>query len=224
MKIADISRWNPITSWPQVASEVDTLLIRSSTGDRADPTYVSNWQASRSAGIPKLGIYHYYVTETAPLAQLSFLLNLTAGDFGNEAFVLDCERREDEKLKPFDRITYTRNLLTFLFGWKQATSHPIRIYTSRVEWIAITTLPSLDPSIGLHVAHWNQTITQPDIPPGWPTWLRWQFTRTGRVLGITGNIDLSRDNLVVTTPTPSPISSLANGIIKLGNQIKQELA
>jgi len=40
----------------------------------------------------------------------------------------------------------------------------------------------------LWVASWD--VPAPTLPAGWTTWALWQFTSTGTVPGITGDVDL----------------------------------
>jgi len=38
-------------------------------------------------------------------------------------------------------------------------------------------------------------------PPGWSTWTAWQFTQTGHVSGVVGNVDISKIRPVILEPT-----------------------
>jgi len=59
-------------------------------------------------------------------------------------------------------------------------------------------------SIPLWVAHYT-TAAAPYMPVGWTSWLIWQYTSSGRVDGISGNVDMNRaweDLLGVIPPPP----------------------
>lgn len=157
-----------------------------------DERYRENWNEARWAGFPSYGLYHYYITESHPLRQLDHIFRTTGGDFGNVPFTLDCERRADEKTRPFNRFAYTTNVRLFLLGWAERTRHPIRIYTSRVEWAAITLEPEWLSEYEVHVAHYNPLIAQPWLPRHVSTWAVWQYSSTGRIAGVAGDVDLNR--------------------------------
>lgn len=205
----DISRHNGEPDWVRLL--VKRILIRATLGSTGvDDRYKINWRESSFYGIPERGAYHYFVTEAPPLGQVDNLIRVTDGDFGNIPVVIDCERRADEKLKPFDKVTYTHNLQIFLVALAAKTNHPIKIYTSANEWSAITTLPAWASLYGLHVAHYNLFIAEPDIPIGWSFWDWWQYSSTGRLAGLAGNVDLNRERVAV-----DPIITHAQAILEL---------
>src|SRR5690348_8719331 len=175
--------------------------MRMTLGASVDSQFIRNWRESRRVNIQWRGIYHYYATEVEPEAQAQMLLSAAAGDFGTEPITVDCERRDDERLKPFDRATYTANLRRFLDYLHARTPRGVRIYTSAVEWRAITTLPAWARDYALWVAAYpfdpNSATYRPDLPPGWDHWAMWQYISTGYVDGIAGPVDLNREKVRV---------------------------
>jgi hypothetical protein len=126
---------------------------------------------------------------------------------------VDCERREDERDKPFDKAAYTTNLKIFLDELEEALAGTYtrqRIYTSAEEWKHITPQPAWarDSKYDKWLAHYNAFINAPACPPGW-RWDRWQYTSVGRVDGIDGNVDLNRDAVELPHLDPAPIESEA---------------
>lgn len=195
----DVSKWQGAINWPRVrAAGVTCAVIRVATADRIDPMFSRNWSEAKAAGIPRLGVYQYYVTEVPPLFQALALQALTGGDFGTEPPTVDCERRADERLSPWtvaQRTAYTINLRKYLVA---LTDFRPRIYTSRPEWHAITTLPDWIENYDLWLAAYPGP---PALPNGASRYTVHQYTDKGRVDGISGDVDLNRE---VTPPTPAP--------------------
>jgi lysozyme len=188
----DVSRHQGLIDWRLLSTAVEVALIRASLGKGGvDDMFARNWENSASAGLVRRGVYHYYITEDNPQAQVANVFRVTQGDFGTEPFTLDCERRRDEVSKPFDKVRYSLNVKQFVDEWQASTSHPLRIYTSAVEWAAITTLPLWVRSFGLHVAQYNAHITEPDIPFGWADWEVWQYSASGHLPGVAASVDLN---------------------------------
>jgi GH25 family lysozyme M1 (1,4-beta-N-acetylmuramidase) len=211
--IVDVSRHQGTIDWPRLkAAGVTCAIIRVTTGTRIDSEFRRNWAEAHRAGIERIGWYAYFVTETPPLAQASAVLEITGGDCGNEPLTVDCERRADERLLPFDKAAYTANVKAFLDELAEALPHVRqRIYTSAVEWHTITTQPewARDSKYSKWLAQYNTRINAPDTPPGW-RWDRWQYTSVGRVDGIDGNVDLNRDAVELPHLDPAPVESEAN--------------
>jgi GH25 family lysozyme M1 (1,4-beta-N-acetylmuramidase) len=211
--IIDISQWQGKPDWPRLkAAGVTCAIIRCSLGLRADSEFARNWAESARVGIERRGVYHYYTTEISPLAQAAALLAVTGGDCGNEPVTVDCERRADERLLPFDKAAYTANVKLFLDELAEALPQVRqRIYTSAEEWHQITTQPewARDGKYAKWLAHYNAFINAPATPPGW-RWDRWQFTSVGRVDGISGNVDLNRDAVELPHLDPAPVETEAN--------------
>lgn len=196
MKIIDLSRHNGQPDWPRVLPQIDGAIIRCSLGSTGiDSEYARNWLGVQP--LSRRGVYHYNVTETHPLMQVENIFRTTGGDFGTLPVTLDCERREDEKLKPFDRRTYTDKLRSIVNEFKRRTNHPLRIYTSATEWEAITVAADDVAQVcGLHVADWR-SVPAPLLPDDWPAWELWQYSAWGVISGIRGDVDLSREPKIV---------------------------
>lgn len=206
MTIIDVSKWQGVINWDKVrAAGVECAIIRCAMGATGvDERYAENWGKSAKAGIPRRGTYFYVVTEAPAAEQVDNIMRVTQGDFGSEPLTLDCERRADERLLSFfHRAAYTalvREMLDRLAGVVG-----LRIYTSKNEWNQITTQPAWASDYPLWVAAYpfdpDSPTYKPPIPAQWPTWSMWQYSSTGSVPGIDGDVDLSRERLA---PIPQP--------------------
>lgn len=218
-EVLDVSKHQGVIDWGRVSQSISSAIIRSGTGTVADARYYANWVDSHNAQIPWRGIYHYYVTEIAPLSQLDAVRRITQDDFGNLPFTIDCERREDEKLQPFDKAAYTRNITKFLDEYLRRYTHPIRIYTSKNEWENMT-LPTIGDmsKFGLHVADYR-AIPAPAIPRGWTDWKLWQYTSKAKVPGIDTNVDMSRPKQTDSEYNTTAIRWHSNAILELADTL-----
>lgn len=216
MTIIDISRHQGLIDWPRVRHEggVTYAIIRATLGAAGrDDRYAANWRESGWAGIPRRGAYHYQVTEASGPSQLENILRVTGGDFGNAPFVVDVERTAAERqamaagwLFPIAR--YTEQLRVVCFGLRER-GMAVHIYSNYWEWRTITTQPAWAAEFGFHVAAYpfdpDDSTYRPRVPAPWVDWATWQYSSTGRVAGIAGNVDLNRERVPAPPPVPAPV-------------------
>lgn len=230
--IIDVSRHNGIIDWPRVRNEggVDCAIVRATLGSTGvDDRFAANWQSSGAAGISRRGVYHYVITGVPAAAQLANILATTGGDFGNEPATLDVERTRAEVQAMaagwrFPVAAYTAMLFELAHALRMHT--PVRLYTSKWEWEAMTNRPAWAANFPLWVAGYpndpESTTYRPLVPAPWADWTMWQYSSTGRVPGIAGNVDLNRER-AGQPPTPPPptdtqavaIAGHANAILEL---------
>ena len=198
--IIDVSRHNSYIAWPKVvAAGVTRAIIRATMGSQGiDVRFSANWEQSRAAGIPRRGVYHYVTTATSPQLQHDHIMNVTGGDLGTEPMVLDVERTEAERLAmangwQFPKAAYTDML--FKLATKLRENGPVMIYTNATEWRTMTTQPAWAAQYPLWAAAWG--TAPPVVPAPWADWRMWQYSNVGQVAGIVGNVDLSRENVIV---------------------------
>jgi len=206
-KIIDVSRHQGVIHWAKVkAASVETAIIRATMGAFGiDSEYHRNWQGSWVGGIPHRGAYHLVIMGISAADQIANIMQTTGGDWGNEPLTLDCERTAaDRLLLVFPKAQYTALVREMLD--RLAVHGRVRIYTSANEWQAMTTLPAWAEGVVDWFAEYNDNITAPPaLPPGVTTWKRRQFSHTGSVDGIIGDVDLNIDNVA---PAPPPTGAL----------------
>jgi hypothetical protein len=159
-------------------------------------TYRNPWFASdsfeaRRAGI-HVGAYHYArpkrpVDSSARAEAAFFAANL--GDVrapGTFAPTLDLE--EHGGLSPTELARWTQ---VFLAELEARTGELPIIYTG--AWFWNTHVQSR--AFARHplwLANYTSAAAPSSMPVGWPTWTIWQWSSTGRVPGIVGNVDMNR--------------------------------
>lgn len=206
----DVSRFNEEINWEKVAgSGVSFAFIQASRGNGSDcavePTrcgrdrhYRQNYNRARRAGI-RVGAYHRAFAEGASLREARadarheaevFVREVGSLRRGNLLPVLDVER-------PYRGLTSYR-LRAWVHAWlakveRRLGAKPM-IYTSLYMWgptrdrggFALAGHP-------LWVANWE--VRSPAVPAsdwGGLGWSVWQYTSSGRVNGVTGNVDKNR--------------------------------
>jgi lysozyme len=157
-------------AFARVSDGVDTL----------DPQFEANFRGMRRAHVRR-GAYQYFRASRDPVAQADLLV-ATVRKLGRPDLPLVADVETDDGVDP---DTLQANLLRWLVRVERRTRRRPIVYTS----------PAMGARLGgrfarypLWVAHYETDC--PRMPDGWARWSFWQRANTGRVPGITGNVDL----------------------------------
>jgi len=200
----DVSYWQGNINWDSVAqTNMAFAFIRTGDGYFEDPQFERNWSEARRVGLLR-GAYHYFrpnkdIDEQADI-MISKLGTLQAGDLPP---VIDLE--DESMYGSYSRATVIAKIHQFMDRVEAGTGRRVMIYTGYYWWNDI---------IGndggafadnpLWIAQYGPTC--PKIPDNWPRWTFFQTASTGRVSGISGNVDLDLFN-----GTMADLESLAEG-------------
>lgn len=207
----DVSNWQGDIDFVQVrAAGIQIVYIKATEGDNyIDPFLRTYYDGARAQGL-RTGFYHYLTATTADeaRAQAEYFVN-TLGRMTS-----DCLLAVDLGNK--DRLsnqTFSELCDVFLTRTQELTGIGGVIYAS-----LSTAKYDLEPFLTkypLWVAEYG--VSEPRPTGKWDTWVGWQYENTGRVSGITGNVDLDRftDGILInsaalpapTQPTNSPNTS-----------------
>ena len=206
----DVSHWQGSIDWVQVAAAGKRFAIAKATDgqDYVDPTYATNKAGAELNGLV-FGAYHFARPDrTANDAVLEADHFVDTADLGpgNLVPVLDIEKNEHNMTQA--KIT------AWILDWLDRVTERLgvrpMVYTSPNGWLVRTGDTTAVAAAGytvLWVAHWG--VAQPTLPASeWNGngWTLWQYSSTGSVGGIQGNVDLdwyeSDDFGAVTIPTP----------------------
>jgi lysozyme len=185
----DVSEYQGTIDWNTVKSSGKAFAYaRIGDGTAADTKFDVNWPAMRSSGILR-GAYLFFEPATDPAMQANFVVQkvglLGAGDLPVE---LDLETTGNQSAS-----TIVANLHRCVDAITQGTGRPPIFYTTASFWSG--SVQSTDfASLGLWVSSVGATC--PDVPGPWTTWVFWQTSLTGTVMGITGSgsVDLDAFN------------------------------
>lgn len=187
----DVSAWQGEIDWDRVAAAgVKFAVIRAadSTGT-ADRFFAQNWSGAGRVGILR-GVYQYFRPSRPAVEQARHMIDILRTQGGGFELppVIDVE--EDDGLPPEAIQAAVRQWIDHVEA--ELGVMPI-IYTGFYFWrdeVGGTTQFNNYPL-------WHAQYTGaacPRIADAWPTWLYWQYSSTGRVEGIDGNVDMNRFN------------------------------
>jgi GH25 family lysozyme M1 (1,4-beta-N-acetylmuramidase) len=219
----DVSYWQSTIDWDRVAGAgIEFAFLRVSDGlTHVDSQFARNWAEARRVGIRR-GVYQYFRPNLDPIAQANLLLErmgpLEPGDLPP---VIDVEASGG--LSASAVAARVRTWIDHIEARLGVT--PI-IYTGPYFWRDQVGGPTFGREHPLWVAHY--TTGCPLTPEPWARWSFHQYTDSGRVAGIGGNVDMNYfdgteaelDALTFQgmsppppppppTPTPSDCSTLA---------------
>lgn len=182
IKGIDVSKWQGNIDWSKVKNDgVEFAMIRSSYGSSSlDPKFEVNYQGAKSNGIA-VGVYHYSHATTVEMAQkeVDFLIKTLAGKQFEYPVCLDLE---DKAQMALDKKTIADIALVYYYALEEAGYYPL-LYSSK-SWFSGKLYDSSLDIYERWVAQWTNTLTYTG------ELAIWQYSATGRVSGISGNVDL----------------------------------
>ncbi len=189
----DISHYQGTVSWSKVdAAGIGFAFMKATEGQTyADPTLRTNWNGAEARGIYR-GAYHFARPSTSSgsaAAQARFFVSKVGPlqDKGDLPPVLDLEASGG-----LGRTSLTAWVTTWLTTVESLTGRTPMIYVSPGFWESYMGNSTAFHHYPLWVAHY--TSGSPRVPGGWSTWSFWQRTSSGRVSGISGNVDMNKFN------------------------------
>ena len=200
----DVSKYQGAIDWAAVAADgVKYAILRAGSCDNGgpyvDPTFETNYAGARAAGL-KVGayLYTYATTEAAQNAELETWLPALAGKTFDYPVFVDVE---DNSLTGLGRDALTAltkramDILDqkgFLPGWYSYTNY----INANLDAAALSAYP-------LWVADYREALGYTG------EYMMWQYTSSGRVAGIDGDVDCNWDYsgtcaAAPAEPTPPP--------------------
>jgi GH25 family lysozyme M1 (1,4-beta-N-acetylmuramidase) len=195
----DVSKWQGDVDWAEVASTpVRYVIMRATIGNTAstarsvDPMYFEYLAGATANGLV-VGAYHRANVGRADddaTREANFFVNTAQIAADDVLPVLDIE--EAHGLTPAEMQDWVREWVQQVLA---RTGVKPLIYTSPNFWNAIMGNPRwfADHGYPLWIAHWG--VSAPSVPAddwGGNGWTYWQWTSTGHVAGIVGNVDRDR--------------------------------
>jgi lysozyme len=183
----DVSAWQGDIDWRKArAAGIAFAYIKATEGgDHVDPNFLDNWYAAKEAGVAR-GAYHFvYWCRSAEEQALWFLLNVP-DDADALPPVLDVEWNSQSKTCPkrIDREQALQKIQVLLAAMQSHTGKRPIIYTDPVFFREVLAGASIDYPLWL-----RSVAAEPEEVYGERPYVLWQFTTTGRVPGIDGNVD-----------------------------------
>ena len=232
LKVIDVSEFNGAIAWQNVAKACDGAIIRAGYRGYGSGTLVtdekfkSNIKAASAAGLP-IGVYFVTqaISEAEAREEARYTMELVKGYKLILPIFIDSEdanngagRADSGKLSRAKRTAILKAFCEEI----QKEGYAAGIYASEWWLENLVDLSKLK-SFYLWVAKYS--TYEPTI-----AWDAWQYTSSGRVDGVIGNVDLSDfKDISITKPTTKPTKKsadeIANEVIagKWGNgQLRKE--
>ncbi len=148
-----------------------------------NPYFAYNWSHMKSAGIIR-GAYHYGHPGTSATSQADYFVNTVKPVSGDLQMMLDIETTDGKS--PSQVWSWIQ---AFIARIKYRTGRPGIIYTGYYFWRDSVGNPTNNLNCPLFLAAYTCNPA-PYVPPAWPYFTFWQYSDTGRVSGVSGNVDL----------------------------------
>jgi len=178
----DVSDYQPNVNWQAVArGGILFGFVKSTEGATlVSKTFARNWAGMKAAGIQR-GAYHFFRPASSVQGQIDLFLKTVKLEAGDLPAVLDLETTGGLSAAQLcDRAAI------WLEAVEKATLMRPIIYTYPGFWDNLGTERFAD--YPLWIAHYT-SADEPWVPGGWKSWTFWQYSDTGSVSGVSGNVD-----------------------------------
>ncbi|MCM3174467.1 glycoside hydrolase family 25 protein [Paenibacillus sp. MER 99-2] len=186
----DVSRYQGTIDWAKVKASGMTFVFIKATEGRTytDPNFQQNVAGALAAGM-LVGTYHFFrgtSTEIAK-AEAAHYANTLQKVGGAKALQLPPVMDYENNPGNLSRAQMNTVAKAFLTELERLTGIKPIIYTGN------SFAGNFDASLGtydLWIARYSNTRV-PDDQPAWKRWTFWQYTDSGKVNGIAGNVDMN---------------------------------
>ncbi len=183
----DVSKWQGTIDWARVAAAgVKYAFIRVSDGiTTIDERFPANWAGAAQHGIPR-GVYQFFRPNRDAIEQAQIVLDhLAIHGMGELPPVIDVEATGEQSPEVIaaqvglwiDEIETTLGVRPIIYSGSY-------FWDDFVKTAAFSDYP-------FWIAHYT-SASCPRLPQAWSDWTFWQYSSTGRVDGINGDVDMNR--------------------------------
>ncbi len=189
----DVSHWQGDIHWGAVkAAGKHFAFIKATDGTSfVDPSFAENWGGAKAAGILR-GAYHFFRPLQNARNQAELFLQTVEMTGEDLPPVLDLEIGDNLR-----SATIIERVETWMQAVEAGTGRKPIIYSGVSFLNDFFSIPGGGPPAWakdhlLWIANYlGLAATQPNMPRGWDRWAIWQHSASGRVDGISGNVDLN---------------------------------
>lgn len=186
----DVSYWQGNIDWAKVkAAGKQFAIIRVSDGTGfRDPRFEEYWNGAKAAGLT-VGAYQFFRPGQDATAQANLMADKLAAvgyKAGDIPPVIDVEVTDG-----VSAANIAARVNVWLKRVQARTGRLPSLYTSPGFWGGLGN-PTPSPLPYMWVAHWG--VSCPTLPPAWGRLRFHQYSATGRISGIAGDVDLDYYN------------------------------
>nr|WP_242625366.1 GH25 family lysozyme [Krasilnikovia cinnamomea] len=202
----DVSNHQGAIDWPTVRNAgTEFAFIKATEGTGyLDPRFGTNYTAAYRAGVVR-GAYHFALPDRSSGATQANFLASNGGAWSADGRTLPAAL--DIEYNPYGAVCYGLSqagmrdwIADFLATYRTRTGRYAVIYTTTSWWTTCTgNYGGFAAHHPLWIARWASGPGT--LPSGWNVYTFWQYTASGRVPGIAGDVDRNyfngaRDRLV----------------------------
>lgn len=184
----DVSHWQGSINWPKVKADgISFAFVKATQGTTwVDPQFKTNASGAKAAGL-LIGPYHFVdamTPESAIQQAQHFAKTIQASGV---TFDLPPVMDYENNPKGLSKAQINAVASTFLKEVQKLTGIVPIIYTGNAF------AQQFEPSLGqypLWIARYSSNV--PYDVPAWKRWDFWQYSDSGKVSGIAGNVDLNK--------------------------------
>lgn len=222
MRGIDVSSWQEAINWSKVKSQIDFAIIRLGYGDNIerqdDKYFLNNVNGCIANNIP-FGVYIYsYATNLGGNSSIQSEIDhckRLLSKIGKKPFCVYIDMEDDSTIK-LGKTLLTNFALEFCKQITQA-GYKAGVYANQ-NWFQNYLNPSTIASYGYSIWCAKYSDNKPNISSNYDIW---QYSASGRINGINGNVDMDTmvNNIIGQQPSKKSIEELANEVIagKWGN-------
>ena len=182
----DVSEWQGNIDFKKVKEAgIEVVYIRAGQGfSYKDSKFERNYEEAKKNGL-KVGVYHYVTARSEEDAkiQAKFFVSLISKK------QIDCKLAMDfESFGNLNNSEINKVALTFLEEVKKLSGKDVIVYSNTYN--AKYTFSKEVAKYPLWVAQYG--LSQPQDNGKWNSWEGYQYSSTGRVNGISGNVDMDK--------------------------------
>ncbi|WP_406283779.1 GH25 family lysozyme [Streptomyces sp. NBC_00209] len=188
----DVSSWQGGINWSSVrGAGIEFAWMKATEGlTYKDPTFSANYLNAYNAGVIR-GAYHYARPDVSGGAAQADFFASNGGAWSRDNLTLPGVLDIEGTCYGYSQASMQQWILDFYNQYKARTGRDVVIYTSPSWWNTCTGgWSGMSARSPLWVANW--TTGTPSIPAGFPYYTVWQYTSTGGVSGVSGNVDRDR--------------------------------
>ncbi|NED09974.1 GH25 family lysozyme [Streptomyces sp. SID9124] len=189
----DVSSWQGGINWSSVrGAGIEFAWMKATEGlTYKDPTFSANYLNAYNAGVIR-GAYHYARPDVSGGAAQADFFASNGGAWSRDNLTLPGVLDIEGTCYGYSQAGMRQWVLDFYNKYKARTGRDVVIYTSPSWWNTCTGgWNGMSARSPLWVAHWT-SAGSPSIPSGFPFWTVWQYSSTGAVSGVSGNVDRDR--------------------------------
>lgn len=191
----DVSKWQGTIDWAKVKkSGVSFAIIRlgyrgygKSGAMNLDANFYKNLNGAKNAGL-RVGVYFYSqaTNEAEAIEEASFCLEALGGASINYPIFLDVENTGNNgRADKNSKATWTAVIKAFCKTINENSGYKVGVYANKdylTNKISVGSLPSY---CNIWLAHWTEKTNYSG------RYNFWQYTDSGKVAGISGNVDMN---------------------------------